>query len=127
MTKAHARFSIGIDLGTTNSAVAFAPLVGEGTPEILFVPQWDTTGEEPAIRSIALAQPQLHLLNRAARKRTIKGIEHPFPVIRMKVHTAIRRLLPLFETKADVVERNAVGIKALAVGPVHRNNLRREV
>ena len=41
MTKAHARFSIGIDLGTTNSALAFAPLVGEGTPEILSVPQWE--------------------------------------------------------------------------------------
>jgi molecular chaperone DnaK (HSP70) len=42
LTKAHARFSIGIDLGTTNSALAFAPLVGEGTPEILFVPQWES-------------------------------------------------------------------------------------
>ena len=41
MTKAHARFSIGIDLGTTNSAVAFVPLIGEATPEILFVPQWE--------------------------------------------------------------------------------------
>jgi molecular chaperone DnaK (HSP70) len=42
LTKARARFSIGIDLGTTNSALAFAPLVGEGNPEILFVPQWET-------------------------------------------------------------------------------------
>ena len=45
----------------------------------------------------------------------------------MKVHTAIRCLPPLFKTKADVVERNAVGINALAVGSVHCNNLRREV
>ena len=54
MTKAHARFSIGIDLGTTNSAVAFAPLVGEGTPEILFVPQWESLAgltEEPTLPS----------------------------------------------------------------------------
>ncbi|HTW29453.1 MAG TPA: Hsp70 family protein [Acetobacteraceae bacterium] len=39
---AQARFSIGIDLGTTNSALAFAPLVGEAPPEVLAVPQWDT-------------------------------------------------------------------------------------
>ena len=41
MTKDRARFAIGIDLGTTNSALAFAPLVGEGTPEVLLVPQWE--------------------------------------------------------------------------------------
>ena len=40
MTKDRARFAIGIDLGTTNSALAFAPLVGEGTPEVLLIPQW---------------------------------------------------------------------------------------
>ena len=54
MTKAHARFSIGIDLGTTNSALAFAPLLGEGTPEILFVPQWESLAgltEEPTLPS----------------------------------------------------------------------------
>ncbi len=54
MTKASARFSIGIDLGTTNSALAFVPLVGEGTPEVLFVPQWESlTGlvEEPTLPS----------------------------------------------------------------------------
>jgi molecular chaperone DnaK (HSP70) len=39
---ARARFSIGIDLGTTNSALAFAPLVGEAAPEILLVPQWES-------------------------------------------------------------------------------------
>jgi molecular chaperone DnaK (HSP70) len=52
--KAHARFSIGIDLGTTNSALAFAPLLGEGTPEILFVPQWESLAsltEEPTLPS----------------------------------------------------------------------------
>jgi molecular chaperone DnaK (HSP70) len=54
LTKASARFSIGIDLGTTNSALAFMPLVGEGTPEILFVPQWeslDGLAEEPTLPS----------------------------------------------------------------------------
>ncbi len=39
---AQARFSLGIDLGTTNSALAFAPLLGEATPEILLVSQWET-------------------------------------------------------------------------------------
>src|SRR5271166_2437682 len=37
-----ARFSIGIDLGTTNSALAFAPLTGETKPEILQVSQWES-------------------------------------------------------------------------------------
>jgi len=54
LTKARARFSIGIDLGTTNSALAFAPLVGEGTPEILFITQWESLAglkEEPTLPS----------------------------------------------------------------------------
>lgn len=38
---ASARFSIGIDLGTTNSVLAFVPLVGDAVPEILPVPQWE--------------------------------------------------------------------------------------
>ncbi len=54
MTKARAHFSIGIDLGTTNSALAFAPLASEGTPEILLVPQWEGLSgltEEPTLPS----------------------------------------------------------------------------
>ena len=37
-----ARFSIGIDLGTTNSALAFVPLHGEAASEVFEVPQWDS-------------------------------------------------------------------------------------
>src|SRR6516225_2628577 len=37
-----ARFSIGIDLGTTNSALAYAPLNGDAPPEKLPVQQWET-------------------------------------------------------------------------------------
>ena len=37
-----ARFSIGIDLGTTNSALAYAPLNGEAPPETLPIQQWET-------------------------------------------------------------------------------------
>jgi molecular chaperone DnaK (HSP70) len=54
LTKARARFSIGIDLGTTNSALAFAPLVGEGTPEIFSIAQWESFAgltEEPTLPS----------------------------------------------------------------------------
>jgi molecular chaperone DnaK (HSP70) len=37
-----ARFSIGIDLGTTNSALACVPLSSDAHPEILAVVQWET-------------------------------------------------------------------------------------
>jgi len=37
-----ARFSIGVDLGTSNSVLAYAPLWGEGRTEVLDVPQWET-------------------------------------------------------------------------------------
>ena len=49
-----ARYSIGIDLGTTNSALAFVSLVGEATPEILLIPQWenlDGLAEQPTLPS----------------------------------------------------------------------------
>ncbi len=54
MTKDRARFAIGIDLGTTNSALAFAPLIGEGTPEVFLVPQWEglaSLTEKPTLPS----------------------------------------------------------------------------
>ena len=47
-------YSIGIDLRTTNSALAFAPLLGEAKPEVLLVPQWESlTGlaEDPTLPS----------------------------------------------------------------------------
>jgi molecular chaperone DnaK (HSP70) len=37
-----ARFSIGIDLGTTSSALAYVPLTGDAQPEVLNLPQWAT-------------------------------------------------------------------------------------
>jgi molecular chaperone DnaK (HSP70) len=54
LTKDRARFAIGIDLGTTNSALAFAPLLGEGTSEVLLVPQWEglaSLTEKPTLPS----------------------------------------------------------------------------
>ena len=49
-----ARFSIGIDLGTTNSALAYVPLTGDAEPEALAVPQWESPGaltEAPTLPS----------------------------------------------------------------------------
>ena len=40
---APAHFSIGIDLGTTNCALAFVPLGGEARSEIFGIQQWDTS------------------------------------------------------------------------------------
>ena len=37
-----ARFSIGVDLGTTNSALAYVPLTGDAEPEALAVLQWES-------------------------------------------------------------------------------------
>jgi len=39
-----ARFSIGVDLGTTNSALAYVPLTGDAEPEALAIPQWEGPG-----------------------------------------------------------------------------------
>src|SRR6185369_7318958 len=40
---ASARFSIGIDLGTTNCALAFVPLDSEARSQIFGIGQWDTS------------------------------------------------------------------------------------
>jgi len=67
-----ARFSIGIDLGTTNSALAFVPLSGEAKPETLLVPQWDTVAglaEEATLPSFLYLPEEAvaaHLQDRAA-------------------------------------------------------------
>src|ERR1700730_14632499 len=37
------RFSIGIDLGTTNCTLAFVPLDGEARSQIFGIGQWDTS------------------------------------------------------------------------------------
>jgi molecular chaperone DnaK (HSP70) len=49
-----AQFSIGVDLGTTNSALAYVPLTGDAQPEVLAVPQWEgpaTLVEAPTLPS----------------------------------------------------------------------------
>ena len=60
-----ARFSIGVDLGTTNSALAFAPLNGDAEPEALAVSQW----ESPAALVEATSLPSfLYLPEGGARE-----------------------------------------------------------
>ena len=44
-----ARFSIGIDLGTTNCALAFVPLDREARSELLAIPQWETLSSNDGI------------------------------------------------------------------------------
>src|SRR5947209_19995253 len=39
---ARSRFSIGIDLGTTNCALAVVPVQGEGKSRILGIEQWES-------------------------------------------------------------------------------------
>ena len=48
-----ARFSIGVDLGTTNSALAYVPLTGDAQPEALSISQW----ESPAALVVASTLP----------------------------------------------------------------------
>ena len=66
---AQARFSIGIDLGTTNSAIAFVPLGGEAQPEILLIPQW----ESPTALSEAPTLPSFLYLPEAAVAAQLRG------------------------------------------------------
>ncbi len=91
-----ARFSIGIDLGTTNSALAYAPLNGDAPPETLPIQQWETPEtlvEVPMLPSFlylpedALAQQlrgkvsgtQAWIVGRLARRR---AAEVPGRVVR---------------------------------------------
>src|SRR6266568_2142134 len=80
---------------------------------------------------IRCLQPQLHVVSGATGQKTFGSARHPFPVVRMNEPTGTKKasgcLLPLFKSKTDVVERNAVGIETLAVGSVYRNKLRRQV
>src|SRR5947209_7859536 len=59
-----ARFSIGIDLGTTNCALAFVPLHGEARSAIFGVPQWASLS---AITESTALPSFLYLPEEAAR------------------------------------------------------------
>ncbi len=65
-----ARFSIGIDLGTTNCALAFVPLHGEAQSEILGILQWESLS---AIRESTALPSFLYLPEEAAAAQIQDG------------------------------------------------------
>ncbi len=64
-----ARFSIGVDLGTTNSALAYVPLTGDAQPEVLAVSQW----ESPAALVEAPTLPSFLYLPEDGRTAELPG------------------------------------------------------
>ena len=64
-----ARFSIGVDLGTTNSALAYVPLTGDAQPEALAIPQW----ESPAALVEAPTLPSFLYLPEDGRAAELPG------------------------------------------------------
>jgi molecular chaperone DnaK (HSP70) len=64
-----ARFSIGIDLGTTNCALAFVPLDGDARSEILPIPQWDL----PTVMADASTLPSFLYLPEEAVVTQLQG------------------------------------------------------
>src|SRR5262249_945767 len=73
-----ARFSIGIDLGTTNSALAYAPLNGDAAPETLPIQQWETPEtlvEVPMLPSFLYLPEGWACPTRAARWQGGPGVD----------------------------------------------------
>ena len=64
-----ARFSIGIDLGTTNCALAFVPLEDDARSEILPIPQWDL----PTVMADASTLPSFLYLPEEAVVTQLQG------------------------------------------------------
>src|SRR5579864_6270003 len=82
--------------------------------------------QKPAIASIMLAQPQLHLVSRATCQSTIPASLDPFRIIRVGL-AAPARLPPLVKPNAEIIERHAVGVKTFEIGSEYSNELRCEV
>src|SRR5580704_16798266 len=83
------------------------------------------------MRALTFAYSQLQLVS-GATGASIIGMRarRPFSVIRMKRPRRKKIpgcLPPLFKTKADVFEPNAVGIETIATGSEYSNKLRNEV
>ena len=68
-----ARFVVGIDLGTTNSAIAWAPLRGDAKPAILPVPQITAPGECEARDTKGL-----YAKARRGELKNFTGIDSPY-------------------------------------------------
>ena len=87
MSAAH--FSIGIDLGTTNSALAYAPLNGDAAPEALPIQQWETPETLAAHCQINLflqKEPQGRILDHAAAT----AFRHSFAASTRKIRSVER-------------------------------------
>src|SRR5713226_9263536 len=117
------------------SSLAFINIRSRNIPAhnlSMFVAHRIETNQKPAITPIRCLHPQLQLESGATGASTI-GItaRRPFSVIRMNEPTGARKpsgcLPPLFKAKADVIERNAVGIKTFATRSEYSNKLRNEV
>src|SRR6185295_9802797 len=83
--------------------------------------------QKPTITAIALAQAQFILVGRPGRASTIKIIALPRAVIGMNERKALKSLLPLFTSKAEVIECSAVDIETFAIRSEYRNNVWRRV
>jgi hypothetical protein len=82
--------------------------------------------QKPTIASIMFAQPQLHVVTRAASQSTIPTSLCPFRVIRVNV-SGRAPLPPLIKANAEVIEHHAIGVKTFAAGAEYRNKLGREI
>lgn len=129
------RFSIGIDLGTTNSALAYTPLDGDAAAEALPVRQWETPdslGEVPTLPSFvylpedALAQQlrgrvpgtQAWIVGRLARRR---AAEIPGRVVRSAkswlCHHSADRAAPILPWGSEEISAEQ------KISPVHASAL----
>jgi molecular chaperone DnaK (HSP70) len=129
---AEPRFSIGIDLGTSNSALAFAPLNGAAPAEIFPIPQWDTAStmtEAPTLPSFLYLTeeaagtgdgqaPGQWQVGRLARRR---AAETPGRVAQSAkswlCHHAADRLSPFLPWGSDELPRDR------KISPVHASAL----
>ena len=78
-----ARFSIGIDLGTTNCALAFVPVLEETRSQILGIPQWESLS---AITESTALPSFLYLPEEAAAAQLQDGkADNPFLIVGLRV------------------------------------------
>jgi molecular chaperone DnaK (HSP70) len=130
----HAKFSIGIDLGTTNCAMAFEALDGD-TPhsEVFFIPQWEslTRFSEATTLPSFLYLPQEHelMLGQGTRRQEwVPGliarkqvVESPGRVVHSAkswlCHHAVDRDAPFLPWRSDdiPVEKRISPIRASAL------------
>src|SRR3989454_10864576 len=74
--------------------------------------------QKPAIAPIGGTQPDLQLVRRATDDRPVSNSFDPFGILGMSFRSgrAHDALPPLIERAAEVIERRAIGVQALAFG-----------